>query len=403
MLKNISAQKARDLMLQYPVSLQTECCRIGEAYGRVLAEDLYTRIPVPSFARSPYDGYAFLAADTANATPENPVVLKITEELPAGTQPTVPVTSGFAAQILTGAPVPYGADVTIKYEETEFDAGTVKIFKPQKPGNIVFAGEDMLAGELIAKAGTRLSAPLMGVLAGQGIAEVTVYKKPVITIINTGSELTEVGKPLEPAKIYNSNVYTLMGLLQSFGAVPVNGGICPDDPDTIAAAIGEALKDSDMVITTGGASVGDYDWAVTSAEKLGSDILFWKLDFKPGGSMMAAACGDKMILSLSGNPGAAVTGLYGVGLAYIKKLMGMTQVLPEEMTLLLQEDYKKPSPKQRFVHGRVVIENGQAFFREHGKQGNGVVSSFVDSDVLAEIPGGSEPLPAGTPVRAYRI
>jgi molybdopterin molybdotransferase len=158
----------------------------------------------------------------------------------------------------------------------------VRISSPVKPNSdIVYAGDDVKAGAIIAGKGTLLSAPHLGILAGQGIADVAVYKKPVIYILNTGSELTEVGTPLKPAMIYNSNVYTLSGYLRDMGAEPYNAGIVEDDPDAIASRINAALEASDMVITTGGASVGDYDWAVTSASLLGAEILFWKVSMKP--------------------------------------------------------------------------------------------------------------------------
>jgi molybdopterin molybdotransferase len=195
---------------------------ISSSLGRVLSQDIYANINVPPFDRSPFDGYALRAADNFGADKEHPAVFTITEEIPAGKEPEFEVKSGQAAKILTGAPIPKGADTTIKYEETDFTETRVIINKPLTPNeNIVFAGEDIPSGTLLAARGSVISAGLMGVFAGQGYAEIEVYKRPVIAILNTGSELTEVGKPLAAAKIYNSNVYTLSAYLIEQGALPI--------------------------------------------------------------------------------------------------------------------------------------------------------------------------------------
>lgn len=404
MLKNIKADQAVSLLTALDVMLETEQVALIDAQDRILAADICAVLSVPPFDRSPFDGYAFRGEDTAGASKEHPVTLRITEELPAGKAPTMEIMAGYAAKILTGAPIPEGANATIKYENTEFTSTEVKIFESIRPNSdIVRAGDDTAVGTLIAKAGSPVTAPLLGVLASQGIHRVTVYKKPVITIINTGSELVEVGAPLPAAMIYNSNVYTLSGYLRDMGTVPQNAGVAKDDPDEIANKIGAALQTADMVMTTGGASVGDYDWAVTSAQKLGAEVLFWKVDMKPGGSLMAAVKDGKLILSLSGNPGAAILGLLRIAYPYIKKLCGRTELKPELVSVCLKEPLKKSSPKLRLLRGRLEIEDGKAFFVENEGQGNGAVASLVDCDLLGEIEAGSPPLPAGTIIKAYRL
>jgi molybdopterin molybdotransferase len=404
MLKNIEADAAQKLLSALPVTLAAEKAALSAALGRVLAADVVSMIPSPPFDKSPFDGYAFRGEDTKNASPERPVALKITEELPAGKAPTMEVTAGYAAKILTGAPIPEGADATIKYELTEFTHDEVRIFGPVAPGSdIVRAGDDIKAGTVIAEKGMTVTAPLVGILAGQGIAELTVYKKPVVSILNTGTELLEVGRPLKPAMIYNSNVYTLSGYLHEMGASALNAGVVPDDPDEIARRIGAALEKSDMVVTTGGASVGDYDWAVVSAERLGADILFWKINMKPGGSIMAAVKDGKLILGLSGNPGAAVLGLLRIALPYVRKLCGRSDLMPTLIEVFLKEPLTKASPKLRLLRGRLEFLDGRAYFAENESQGNGAVSSLVGCDLLAEIGAGSPPLEAGTRIRAYRV
>lgn len=404
MEKNIKADDALNMLLGLDVTLKTEQAALTHAIGSVLAEDVEAILPSPPFDRSPYDGYAFRGEDTLTSSKNQPVTLKITEEIPAGKAPTIEITKGLAAKILTGAPIPKGANATIKYEKTEFTVSDVRIFEPVKPNtDIVRAGDDIPAGAVIANKGTVITAPLLGLLSGQGITTVTVYKKPVVTIINTGSELVEAGNPLPEAMIYNSNAYTLSGYLSNLGLLTQNAGIVSDDPDAIADRVSKALKSSDMVITTGGASVGDYDWAVTSAEKLGADVLFWKIDMKPGGSIMAAVKDGKLILGLSGNPGAAVLSLLRIACPYIRKLCGRADLSLPMIDAFLKEPLKKASPKLRIVRGRLEIIDGKAYFAENEGQGNGAVSSLVGCDLLGEIEAGSPPLPAGTKIKAYRL
>ena len=174
-------------------------------------------------------------------------------------------------------------------------------------------------------------------------------------------------------------------------------------PAVILWFIGSAFKDSDMVVTTGGASVGDYDWAVKSAELLGAEILFWKASLRPGGAILAAVKDNKVLLSLSGNPAAAVIGLLRVAAPYIKKLCGRSECFFPEIGVALREPFKKSSPKTRILRGMLEISDARAYFRESSSQGSEAVSSLAGCDLLGEIPMGSEPLPAGTIIKAYRI
>ncbi|MBQ9980288.1 MAG: molybdopterin molybdotransferase MoeA [Oscillospiraceae bacterium] len=404
MRKNLHPDEAARLIAEMPVKIEKESVALERCVGRVLAEDVFITIPAPPFDRSPFDGYALRAADTAGASSENPVTLTITEELPAGTEPTMPVGKMQAAKILTGAPIPVGADTVIKYEETEFTDKFVKIFTPLKADtNIVYRGEDVPEGSLAAAGGSIICAATAGIFASQGLAFVDVVKKPRVAIINTGTELLRPGDPPQPAKIYNSNAQTVAGYLEFFGAEPVQKGTVEDDPKLIAEKISDAFRTCDMVITTGGASVGDYDWAVGAAELLGAEVLFWKTNMKPGGSLMAANCGGKLLLGLSGNPGAALLGLIRVALPYLKKLCGKKDIYPRWIKAYLSSDVKKASPKLRILRGRLKIEDGKAVFEEMDGQGNGTMSSFIGCDLLGQIPAGSPPVSAGTLIEAMVI
>ena len=399
----LSADQGMQLLLELPIFLKTQRLPLVGAYSRVLAETVTARIPDPPFPKSPLDGYAFRSADTRGASAEHPVVLNITEELPAGSTPSRPITAGTAAKVLTGAPVPPGADAVIRYEETCFTQESVTIARPCGPGNIVPPGEDVAAGTVLASCGTCITGPVMGMLAGQGLTSILVYRRPTVSIISTGSELVRSGSPLPPGKIYSTNFFTLGGLLREMGAEVLDGGTVEDNPAVISERIRRELQRADLVITTGGASVGDYDYAEASAADAGGTLLFRRLSFKPGGSMLASVKDGKVILSLSGNPGAAAVGLLRVAAPYIRKLCGRSSPQWEEIFLSLKSPLKKASPSMRLLRGHLAVENGVAFFVENPRQTNGSVSSLIQCNLLAEIPAGSPPLPAGTMVKAYRI
>jgi len=404
MLKEIEVAEALRLLLDVPVKLHKETVPIEESFGRVAAESVVAGIPFPPFDRSPFDGYALRGEDTAAASQKTPVTLYVGQEIPAGYTPKEAVTCGRAAKILTGAPIPSGADAVVKFEDTEFTENTVTFFAPVKAGkNIVRMGEDIPAGTEVLPKGAEIGPAIMGLLAAQGLKSVTVYRKPLVTVINTGNELAELGRPLPPGMIYNSSMFTLHGFFSGMGADFRDGGVVDDDESAIAKRVHEELASSDIVVTTGGASVGDYDCAMAAAEHAGADVLFWKVRMRPGGSLLAYVLDGKLVLALSGNPGAAVLGLLLLGLPCIKKRRGLSDVLPEECIVRLASDIEKSSPRMRILRGFLKIEDGEATFVENTGQGGGDISSLVHCDLLVEIPEGSPPLKAGSKVKAYRV
>jgi molybdopterin molybdotransferase len=292
----------------------------------------------------------------------------------------------------------------VKFEDTVFTADHVTISAPVKSGsNLVLRGEDAMPGTVIAGGGETVTAAVMGMLAGQGIAEIKVYKRPRIAVLNTGTELLEVGEPPQPAKIYNSNIFTVGGFVRSLGAEVTKAGTVPDDLDAISARIAALMAEYDMVVTTGGASVGDYDWAGRAAEKTGAEVLFRELPMKPGGSMLAAVKDGKVLLSLSGNPGAAVNGLLKIGAPAIRALCGRRDPVPEEFELAMESDYNKSCRKTRLLRGRLVISEGRALFRPTDNDKNSRLSPLLGCDVIGELPAGSSGIEAGKLIRAWRV
>lgn len=283
MQADVTYEEALERLLKAVGPVEPETLPLGECFSRVLAEDFAAEMDVPPFDRSPYDGYAMRASDTASASPDGPVTLRILEEIPAGSTPRSPITAGTAAKILTGAPIPEGADAVVMFEKTAFTDTHVSLFAPVRSGdNIIRAGEDVKKGAVLARAGQHIDAGLLGTMASQGRTAARVFRRPVVGLISTGSELAGGGAALMPGQIFDSNRYTLTGALTGLGCVPVARGIVKDDADSIGRALEKALADCDAVILTGGVSVGDYDLTELAMERIGAEVLFHGCGIKPG-------------------------------------------------------------------------------------------------------------------------
>ena len=403
-IQKVSIEKGIELLCGSIAPVSTERRLLKNCQGRILAEDITARVDVPSFDRSPYDGYALRGEDTSSADREHPVTLRILEEIPAGQCPRFTVVPGTASKILTGAPVPEGANAVVKYEITEYTDTEVRIFAPAAPHtDICPAGEDVRCGQLLGQKGQVVDPALASVLAGQGLEEVTVYRRPVCAVMSTGSELIPAGQPPAPGKIYDSNAVSLSAWLERLGADCEILPTTEDHPEQIAEKLRQALKENDFLVTSGGASVGDYDFAGSALELLGAEVLFRGLDVKPGGSAAAGAKDGKLIICLSGNPAAAVLTLLRVVAPAVRLLCGRSDIENTFFSLPLTEDFPKKSPRRRLIRGRLCIENGKAGFLPKAGQGNGVASSFLGCDLIGEIPAKSPPLKAGEFVRAFQI
>lgn len=404
MKKLMSYWDARDLLLRLTEPVGTEIVPLQSCAGRILGQDLTATEHVPPFDRSPYDGYAFRAADSAAAAPDHPVTLRILEEIPAGGVSHYPVTEGCAVKILTGAPIPAGADAVTPFEKTQFTAQSATLFAPSESGsNIVRAGEDVRAGQLLAEAGTPIDPGLAGTLASQNVSNPLVYRVPKVGILSTGSELLEVGDAPEPGKIYNSNQYVLSAALRQLGCEPVVLGKAVDCTEKICEQIRIGLDQCDALILTGGVSVGDYDLTPAAMEMAGVEILFRGVDLKPG---MACAYGikdGKPVCGLSGNPASSMTNFYAVALPAIKKLCGLRQYFPEEITVKLANGFPKKSRGTRVLRGKLDLSNGEVRMQVPEGQGNVILSSTIGCNVMAVVPAGTGPLPAGTVLKGFLV
>lgn len=404
MYRKINYEEARDLLLEKTVPVDTELAALEDSFGRILARPLIAGEDVPAFDRSPYDGYALRAEDTVHASAEHPVTLYITQEVPAGSVPEKPVLPGTAAKILTGAPIPQGADAVIMFEKTEFTDRTVTVFSPVKSGsNIVRTGEDEKKGTLLAAPGSVIDPGLAGTLAAQGIRQPEVYRKPTVALISTGSELVEPGEAVPNGKIRNTNRYTLAAALQKEGCVPLYLGTAGDDVARIADFIREGLDRTDLVLLTGGVSVGDYDLTAAAMEAVGAELLINGVALKPGMACVYGIKEGKLICGLSGNPASSLTNFYAVLRPVLRKLTGRQEIIPEMLELCLAADFRKSSKFPRLLRGKLVTLQGKQYIQLLGGQGNAVLSSTIGCDVMAVIPAGSGPVPANTPLKGFLL
>ena len=397
MLKNASWTQARDLLQNLARPVEPEVVSLDDCPGRVLGFDLNAAEDVPPFDRSAYDGYAFRSADVAGASKEQPVTLRISETVAAGALPTLPVTPGTAAHIMTGAKIPEGADCVINFERTAFTENTVTVFSPLRPGdNIVKRGEDVEKGALLAPCGTIIDPGLAGTLAAQGIANVSVYRKPRIGLISTGSEVVEADEEQADGKIRNANRATFTALLSREGCEVRYLGLAGDAAKEISALIDRGLKDCDAVILTGGVSVGDWDVTPEAMTQSGAEILLQGVDMKPGMACAYGLAGGKMVLGLSGNPASSLTNFCACALPALRKLCGRREALHQPIQAELVKGFKKKSPSTRFLRGYLDLSQGSVRFISAPSQGNAVLSSTIGCNAFLLIPAGSGPVEPGT-------
>ncbi|NPV30083.1 MAG: molybdopterin molybdotransferase MoeA [Firmicutes bacterium] len=401
---NVSLEEAQELVLSMVNPVGETVVPLADALGRVIGRDIKAPCSVPAFDKSPLDGYALRAGDTVTASPASPVVLQVIEEVPAGSVPAKKVTPGCAIRIMTGAPIPEGADAVIRFEDVEETPESIKVSRPLAAGsNIIPAGEDVVEGEIIARCGMRVNAPLIGMLASLGIARVSVYERVRVAIINTGSELLDPAEKWLPGKIYNSNRYLLEARCRELGAEPVYLESVPDEKGAVAGSVNKALEKADLVITTGGVSVGQYDVVKDALQMIGAQILFWKVALKPGTPIVAACKDGRVILSLSGNPAAAMVTFDLIAAPALKRISGLKEPLPPTVTGILAGGFPKASPQRRILRAKWKKRDGVDLIELTGKQSNGVLKSLIECNLLIDVPAGSPPLVAGQPVSAFVV
>lgn len=397
-------EQARDLLMGLVSPVAARPCPLDKAYGRILFEDLTADADVPPFDRSPYDGYALRSADTGGASRQMPVALRILEEVPAGAVPTQALVPFTCTKVLTGAPLPPGADCVVMFEKTEFTKRDIRVFSPLRPmENVVRQGEDVQKGAVLAHKGTAIDAGIAGTLCALGQDKPLVYEKLRVGIVSTGDEVVEAGDALSPGKIRNANRYMLTCALEKAGFEAVYLGHARDDVGQIAALLEQGLAACHAVVSTGGVSVGDYDLTLPAMEKVGADIHVNGVALKPGMACVYGMKDGRLLCGLSGNPASALTNFVCIALPALKKMAGCAQPHHRLLDVTVRGGFDKPSRGTRVLRGRLQFENGQAVMLLPPEQGNVVLSSAILCDVMALVPAGSGPLAPGSRLKGWTI
>ena len=389
--------KAQETVLAAAEKLGSEKIGLLEAQGRVLAEDIVAPRDNPPWNNSAMDGFAVRWEDIKqeHAITKIPV-LKVVEDVPAGKVAERAVGPGEAIRIMTGAPVPPGADTVIRVEFTEPSDNRVRIMKPESGhgANIRPKGEDVRAGECIIGKGTQLRPAEIGMLAILAKSFVLVHQRPRVAILSTGDELADLDEQFDENKIINSNSYGIAAGVQEAGGVPLLLGIAKDDPDSLKEKILQGLR-CDIVVLSGGVSMGDYDFTKPVFAELGADMNFWKLAIRPGQPLAFGIIQGKLAFGLPGNPvSSMVTFDQLVRLAILK--MGGHRILRRPVVqAVFQEKFSKHPDRRHFLRGILAQENGLLTVRTTGGQGSGILTSMVKANGLIDVPEEVEKLNPG--------
>lgn len=377
----LSLEEALDALLGSARPVEgTERVPLLQAAGRVLASDLYAPGDVPPFRRAAMDGYAVRASDTFEASPQKPKRFRRVGSVHAGEAARTPVEAGLCVQIATGAPMPDGADAVVMVEDTEAEGEEVIVYAALHPGaNVSPAGEDIAKGTRVLRAGALLDPSRVGVLAALGLAEAEVFRRPEVAILPSGSEVVPPGRPLGPGQIHDVNTYTLSTLVAAHGGVPKVFPPVPDEAGALREVFGWALKGSDLVVATGGSSVGARDLMVEVLGSMGR-ILFHGIAVKPGKPTLAAVVDGKIALGMPGYPTSCLTNGYGMLVPLLRKIARLPPWEPRVVRLPLAR--RVVSPVGRFQFLPVKVENGKAVpvYKE-----SGAITSMSEADGYIEI------------------
>jgi molybdopterin molybdotransferase len=389
----LSFDEARTRLLADVKRLSTERVALAEASGRVLAEDLTSRAPLPPFDHSAMDGYAVATDDLQG---DGPWRLAVAAESSAGAG-VGPLPKGCACRIFTGAPLPVRADSVVMQEHATRDGDTVRFDARPKPGQHVRrAGEDLAAGAVAVAAGTRVTA---GVLALAGMldrATVAVARRPNVTILCTGNELRSPGDEPRPASIPESNSAPLAALARQAGAMVRIAPIARDEPQATLAAIEQALDGTDVLLTVGGVSVGDHDVVRPALERAGVSLDFWRVAIKPGKPLAVGRSTVARVLGLPGNPASALVTFALFGLPLLRAMQGDVRAVPRALRVSLAGARKRPADRLELARASLVVEDGALLAVVHDNQSSGAATSLAHSDGLAFVPPGTGSLERGS-------
>ena len=370
------------LLSQVEPTDKMENIAVHAALGRVLAESIYADVNVPPYNNSMMDGYALHSFDL-----EHNSVLEVSQRIPAGTEPD-PLKPGTAARIFTGAPIPEGANMVVMQEETEQvgdDQVRITAERTQPQQNIRNKGEDIANGDEILKAGHKLRPQDLGLITSIGIGQVSVYQTLKIATFTTGSELLEPGDAPQKGKIYNANRYVLAGLVPALGFELIDLGTVKDTLEATVEAMKQAASIADVVLTTGGVSVGEEDHIKPAIEQLGS-LDMWKVKMKPGKPLAYGKIGDTPFIGLPGNPVSAFATFNLFAHPYLLKMQGANEIKAKPVWLEAAFEWNKPGFRREFARAKLVNKNQKTYVKIYPQQGSGVLTSTVWAEGFVVIP-----------------
>lgn len=398
----LTVEEARERVLARFQPLEAEQAPLTEALGRVLAADTRAREASPPFTNSAMDGYALRSADTRDASEQAPLRLRLVGEVPAGSVYDGVAQPGETIRILTGAPLPEGADAALQQELTEVADGWVTIRQPVAPGtNIRQRGEDVRPGALLAREGAELGPAEIALLASLGVSPVAVRRRPRVAILATGDELTPLGQPLQPGKIYNSNTPYLIAAVARAGAEPVPLGVAPDQADALRAKLTEA-QGHDLILTSGGVSVGDYDLVKQILGEQG-EMEFWRVRIRPGKPLAFGFLGQTPLLGLPGNPVSAAVTFELFGRPAIRRMLGAAQVERPTITVTLAGEEQRRADRRQFVRVRLASDDGLLVAHTTGAQDSHLISSLQGATALLIVPEGEGVIRPGEKAQALLL
>ena len=370
-----------------------------DAVGRILAEDIDADMSVPPWDNSAMDGFAVRAEDIADAVATSPIILRVVADLPAGQAPDRAVGEGEAIRIMTGAPVPLGADTVVRFEDTSSDGDGVEIFVAVPLGeNVRRAGEDVREGDTVLREGASLRPQEVGMLALAGRETVSVIRRPTVALLATGDEIVGPGEPVPPGKIRNINSYTNAAQVRKYGGVPMMLGTVADDADSIRRTIRRAIADGvDILVTSGGVSVGDYDFVKQILAEEG-EIEFWWINMKPGKPMAYGRISGIPFFGLPGNPVSAMISFELFVRPAIAKMLGQALRPPRSVRARLRDPVTRKDDRRHYLRVRLTRAEDGWDATLTGDQGSGILRSLVAADGLAVIPEDAPHLEAGSEV-----
>ncbi|MCX7816247.1 MAG: molybdopterin molybdotransferase MoeA [Syntrophales bacterium] len=398
----ITVREAQERILATFELLPTEKVGILDALGRVLAEDIWAKRNIPPRNNSAMDGYAVRFEDTKGASKKNPVILDIVEEIPAGTFPKKKIHPGQAACVMTGAPLPEGANAVVRVEDTRREGRKIFIFTEVNPNTDVrYAGEDVKEGELVLPRGTVIRPPEVGMLAALGRAFVEVHQRPVVAILATGDEIIDIDEGESPWKTISSNTYSTMAQVKECGAIPVNLGIAKDRREDLIEKLKAGLR-ADIIITSGGVSVGEYDLVKHVMGDMGT-VQFWQIAMRPGKPLAFGTISETPIFGLPGNPVSSMVTFEQFVRPSLLKMMGFRKLFRPVIRAITTENIKKKKGFRYFLRGVVEKKEKEFYVTTTGAQGSGILKSMVKANALIVLPEERESILSGEEVEVQLL